>query len=99
MSQAPSGPAAPMNAFLLSVARDRDKQAFASLFQHYAPRVKTYLLRHGADEVQAEELAQETMLMVWRKATQFDPAKASAGTWIFTIARNLRIDALRKIHH
>lgn len=81
---------------VLAVAQRQDKQAFAQLFGHYAPRVKSYLMRHGADDGQAEEIAQETMLSLWRKAGMFDPSKASAGTWIFTIARNLRIDAIRK---
>ena len=88
---------AEMTDLLVLVARDRDKQAFAALFQYYAPRIKTYLMRQGADEAIAEELAQETMLTAWRKADRFDRTKASAGTWIFTVARNLRIDALRKV--
>lgn len=78
------------------IGRARDKNAFAELFRYYAPRVKGYLMGLGADAHVAEELAQEALLMVWRKASQFDASKASAGTWIFTIARNLRIDALRK---
>ncbi|MDX2222929.1 MAG: sigma-70 family RNA polymerase sigma factor [Rhodospirillaceae bacterium] len=79
-----------------AVATARDRDAFARLFDHYAPRLKSFLMRQGADDTQAEDIAQETMLAVWRKAAMFDPAKASAGTWIFTIARNLRIDAIRK---
>jgi RNA polymerase sigma-70 factor (ECF subfamily) len=85
-----------MSALVVAIAQHQDRQAFASLFAHYAPRVKSYLVRHGADDAQAEETVQETMLSVWRKAAMFDPVKASAGTWIFTIARNLRIDAIRK---
>ncbi|HEY1749977.1 MAG TPA: sigma-70 family RNA polymerase sigma factor [Caulobacteraceae bacterium] len=73
-----------------------DRTAFADLFGHFAPRVKSYLLRLGAAPALAEELAQETLLAVWRKAAGFDPAKAAASTWIFTIARNLRIDAARR---
>jgi RNA polymerase sigma factor (sigma-70 family) len=75
-------------------AQDRD--SFRLLFCHFAPRIKSYLLRLGAPPQLAEELAQEAMLVLWRKAPLFDPAKASAATWLFTIARNLRIDALRK---
>ncbi|WP_106003368.1 sigma-70 family RNA polymerase sigma factor [Magnetospirillum gryphiswaldense] len=82
--------------WLLCVGRDRDRQAFAKLFQHYAPRLKTYMRKLGSDGAVADDLVQEAMLTVWRKAEVFDPAKASAGTWIFTIARNLRIDRFRR---
>ena len=74
----------------------RDRAAFATLFSHFAPRVKAYLLRLGAPPAVAEDLAQEALLSLWRKAHLFDPAKASAATWLFTIARNLRIDAIRR---
>jgi len=84
------------NALLGRVARERDRAAFASLFGHFAPRVKAYLLRLGAPGPLAEDLAQEALLSLWRKAHLFDPAKASAATWLFTIARNLRIDAIRR---
>lgn len=79
------------------VASTGDRQAFAVLFAHFAPRVKSYMLKLGTNDSLADELAQETLLTVWRKAGQFDRAKASPSTWIFTIARNLRIDAFRKI--
>lgn len=81
---------------LLSVGREQDKAAFATLFGHFAPRVKAYLRRLGCDGSQAEELAQEVMLLVWRRAETFDAGQASAATWIFTIARNRRIDAIRR---
>ncbi len=81
---------------LLAVARHRDRQAFGRLFDYYAPRVKAYLRRLGADPQQAEELAQEVMLTVWRRASRYDPRRATPGTWIFRIARNRRIDALRR---
>jgi RNA polymerase sigma-70 factor, ECF subfamily len=90
------GDAARWNAAVRAVAAARDRQAFQALFDHFAPRVKGYLMRLGAGNAVAEDLAQEAMLAVWRKAALFDPAKASASTWIFTIARNLRIDVLRK---
>ncbi len=83
-------------ALILAVATSRDRAAFAALFSHYAPRVKAFLQRRGADTAQAEELAQETLLAVWRKAGQFDPRRATAAAWIFAIARNLRIDVLRR---
>jgi len=82
---------------IVAVAARADRQAFAALFDHFAPRVKSYMLRLGADPEAAEELAQETLLTVWRKAAAFDPARAAASTWIFTIARNRRIDALRRM--
>ncbi|MCR9111626.1 MAG: sigma-70 family RNA polymerase sigma factor [Rhodobacteraceae bacterium] len=78
------------------VRDDKDKQAFAILFEHFAPRVKAFLMRSGADPSMAEECAQEVMATLWQKAHLFDPARASASTWIFTIARNRRIDAIRK---
>ncbi|HIC80937.1 MAG TPA: sigma-70 family RNA polymerase sigma factor [Kiloniellaceae bacterium] len=81
---------------LVSVGRNRDRAAFAELFSYFGPRVKAYLMRQGAGEAQAEELVQEAMIMVWRRAESFDMAKSGASTWIFTIARNKRIDALRR---
>ncbi len=78
------------------VARDGDADAFRKLFQAFAPRVKAYMMRQGADANTAEDLAQETLLTVWRKAQMYSDEKGSATTWIFTIARNLRIDKLRK---
>lgn len=81
---------------LQRVAANGDVEAFKALFQTYAPRVKSYMLRQGADASTAEELAQETLLTVWRKASLYSDDKGSATTWIFTIARNLRIDRLRR---
>ena len=78
-----------------AVARE-DRGAFAELFSFYAPRVKAYLRRLNADDALAEEIAQEVLLTVWRKAKQFDRTQASASTWIFRIARNRRIDAARR---
>lgn len=77
--------------------RDRqDQAAFADLFNHFAPRVKSFLMKSGADESLAEECSQEVMVTLWRKAHLFDPTRASVATWIFTIARNKKIDALRR---
>jgi RNA polymerase sigma-70 factor (ECF subfamily) len=84
------------SALIVAVAARQDRAAFSILFSHFAPRVKSYLLRLGAAAELAEELAQEALLTVWRRAVSYDPAKAAASTWIFTIARNLRIDALRR---
>ena len=78
------------------VAQSGDVEAFRKLFQAFAPRVKAFMMRQGADANTAEDLAQETLLTVWRKAGLYSDAKGSATTWIFTIARNLRIDKLRR---
>jgi len=74
----------------------QDQAAFVALFKHFAPRVKAFLMKSGASESLAEECTQEVMATLWRKAHLFDPARASVATWIFTIARNRKIDALRK---
>jgi RNA polymerase sigma factor (sigma-70 family) len=89
-------PADSHDELLRRVAEAQDRAAFQHLFEHFAPRIKAYLMRGGANAQTAEDLAQEAMLTLWRKARLFDPAKASAATWLFTIARNLRIDALRR---
>lgn len=79
-----------------AVAATRDRDAFARLFEHFAPRLKAYLMRAGAPPGAAEDFAQDAMLTVWRKADLFDARRASAATWIYTIARNRRLDALRR---
>lgn len=81
---------------MAAVAVRADREAFAALFQRYAGRIKAFLIRGGLARELAEELAQEVMITVWRKAASFDPARASVATWIYTIARNRRIDHLRK---
>ena len=96
LMEKPVQDAARLNALVTSVGQTRDEVAFKELFDHFAPRVKGYLMRHGARAAAAEDLAQEAMLILWRKAGLFDPAKASASTWVFTIARNLRIDEIRR---
>ena len=79
-----------------AVAAKRDQAAFAELFDYFAPRIKSYLQRLGMDPGQAEELTQEVMIVLWHKAGLFDPAKSSLSTWLFRVARNRRIDALRR---
>lgn len=91
--------AASPEAWIVAIAEDRDRGSFAALFRSFAPKIKTYLIRHGMSPAIAEELTQETFLNVWRKADQFDPQRASASAWIYTIARNLRVDYLRREHH
>jgi RNA polymerase sigma-70 factor (ECF subfamily) len=82
--------------WIRAIAASGDRAAFAALFQFYAPRIKTVLMRAGATAEVAEDLAQETLLAVWRKAGLYDPQRAGASAWIYTIARNLRIDRLRQ---
>jgi RNA polymerase sigma-70 factor, ECF subfamily len=79
-----------------AIADDRDREAFAELFRYFAPRLRGFGLRRGIDAGAAEELAQETMLTVWRKAESFDPGRATVSTWIFTILRNKSIDLFRR---
>jgi len=91
-----SEPSRDMASLIEAVATRRNRDAFVALYKHFAPRIKTFLLRSGASEARAEELAQETMLAVWHKAGSFVPKKVGAAAWIFTIARNLQIDAYRR---
>jgi RNA polymerase sigma-70 factor (ECF subfamily) len=84
------------SACLAALGKSRNKAEYGRLFQYFAPRVKAYIIRLGMTPANAEELAQEALLSVWRKAHMFDPAKASASTWIFRLARNLCIDRLRR---
>jgi RNA polymerase sigma-70 factor (ECF subfamily) len=87
--------AAKAAAWIKAIAQAQDRTAFAALFELYAPRIKAMLMRMGTAADTAEDIAQEALLTVWRKAASFDPARASAAAWIYTIARNLRIDRLR----
>src|ERR1700677_2022253 len=80
-SPAPDGPT--LAGCIVRIAERGDRDAFACLFNHFAPRVKSYLMRLGAPPEAAEELAQETLLTVWRRAAAFDPGRAAASTWIF----------------
>lgn len=81
---------------LEAIAARQDRAAFAALFKHYAPRVRAFIMRGGASAEFAQEVAQEALIMVWRKAASFDRGRASAATWIYAIARNKRIDLLRR---
>lgn len=81
---------------MTAVAAGRDRVAFAKLFDHFAPRVKAYVRCLGLDDHKAEDMVQEVMLTVWRRATLYDASQASVGTWVFTIARNKRIDDFRR---
>lgn len=85
-----------MSDLLLRIARDRSDAAFRELFEVYGPKIKSFMQRQGVDPGTAEELAQETLLAVWRKAGLYSSEKGSAAAWIFTIARNIRIDKIRR---
>ena len=81
---------------MIRIRQHQDRAAFAELYEHFAPRVKGFLMKSGSDASLAEECAQDVMATLWRKAHMFDATRASVATWIFTIARNRRIDLLRK---
>jgi len=81
---------------MIAIRDDRDKNAFAEVFEHFAPRIKAFLMKGGAEASLAEECTQEAMITLWNKAGLFDPTRASVSTWVFTIARNKKIDLLRK---
>lgn len=80
----------------MAVRNDRDRNAFAQLFDHFAPRLKGFIMRTGTSSGQAEEIVQDVMLTVWRKAEQFDPERAQVSAWVYQIARNRQIDVIRK---
>jgi len=79
-----------------AIAQNKDRSAFAEIFRHFAPRVKAFLIKSGADRSLAEDCMQDVMATLWHKAHLYDPSRASVATWIFTIARNRKIDLLRK---
>ncbi|WDR03054.1 sigma-70 family RNA polymerase sigma factor [Devosia algicola] len=83
-------------ALLRLIAEQGDKSALSDLFLLYGAKIKGVMLKSGANEALAEDLVQETMLTVWRKAGLYSTSRGAPSTWIFTIARNLRIDQLRR---
>ena len=88
--------AAELAGLIESIAAEQNRAAFVALFDHFAPRIKGFLMRSRLPAEQAEELAQEVLLTVWRKAAQFDRSRAGASAWVFAIVRNLRIDSARR---
>jgi len=84
---------------IVRVAQQRDRQAFSQLFDHFAPRLKSFMMRKNTSAELAEDLVQEAMIAVWTKAAMYEPSKGSVTTWVFTIARNLRIDRIRRDVH
>lgn len=97
-SALPPAPAeiSPQTTLMLAVRDRRDRQAFGALFDHFAPRLKGFVMRSGTPAAQAEEIVQEVMLTVWRRAELFDPHRAPVSAWIYQIARNRQIDVIRK---
>jgi RNA polymerase sigma-70 factor (ECF subfamily) len=85
-----------MNDLLIAVGDRGDKDAFRELFKTFSPRFRAFIGQRGQNPDMSEEVVQETFIRVWKKAQLFDPEKASASTWLFAIARNTRIDILRK---
>ena len=78
------------------IGRNQDKLAFNNIFRYFAPRLKSFLVKAGSTDSQAEEVIQEVMIAVWTKSSTYDSSKSSVSTWIYTIARNKRIDKIRK---
>ena len=92
----PSTEISQQTTWMLAVRDAQDRAAFAALFDHFAPRLKGFVMRSGTGSAQAEEIVQDVMLTVWRKANQFDPTRAQVSAWIYQIARNKQIDTYRK---
>lgn len=82
--------------WMLAVKQERNRVAFGHLFDFYAPRLKGFVMRSGVSSAQAEDIVQEVLLTVWRKAEMFDPHRAQVSSWIYQIARNRQIDVVRK---
>ena len=82
--------------FLKDIGENQDKLAFSNIFKYFAPRLKSYFVKIGCTETQAEEIIQEVMIAVWTKSNTYDREKSSVSTWIYTIAKNKRIDKIRK---
>ncbi len=85
-----------LDALMLAVARDCDKAALQALFVHFAPLIKSWLVRSGSSPSAADDLVQDTFVAAWHKAHQFDPSRARLAAWLFTITRNLRVDRMRR---
>ena len=83
---------------LTLIADNEDRAAFTRLFRHFAPLIKAFALSGSSmSAAHADELVQEVMLKVWQKAKAFNPEKAAASTWVYTIARNCRTDMFRRL--
>ena len=81
---------------MIKITEDRDEMAFSDLFDFIAPKINTYFLQNGLPSDNAEELTQEVMSVIWTKSDRYDESKSAVSTWIYTIARNKKIDFYRK---
>ena len=81
---------------MVRITNDRDEMAFSDLFDFLAPKIKSYYLQNGLTNDTAEELTQEVMSIMWSKSDKYDPSKSAVSTWVFTIARNKKVDFYRK---
>jgi len=82
--------------YLRDIGDNQDRVAFSCIFKYFAPRLKSFFIKLGCSETQAEEIIQEVMIAVWTKSSTYDRTKSSVSTWIYTIAKNKRIDKIRK---
>jgi RNA polymerase sigma-70 factor, ECF subfamily len=80
---------------LLVATAGGDTTAFATLYDRVTPQVLGVALRVLRDRSLAEEVAQEVMVEVWRKAERFDPDRGSASGWITTLAHRRAVDRVR----
>ena len=84
------------SSLLLAIGNNQSQQAYVELFELMAPKIKSFLMGRGSSVDESENVTQDAMLSVWRKADLFDPNKASARTWVYAIVRNRLIDVQRK---
>ena len=85
-----------LNNLMNRIQKDRDEMAFSEIFDFFAPKVNAYFIQNGIRFESSEELTQEVLSTVWLKSNLYDSNKSALSTWIFTIARNKKIDFFRK---
>ena len=78
------------------IQKNRDEMAFSEIFDFFAPKVNAYFIQNRIRFETSEELTQEVLSTVWLKSNLYNSKKSALSTWIFTIARNKKIDFLRK---
>ena len=81
---------------MVKVKNDRDQIAFSNLFDFLAPKLKAYFIQNGLSADNSEELTQEVMSIIWSKSDRYDSSKSAVTTWVYTIARNKKVDFFRK---